>query len=88
MQAPRPVIDFALHVIFGLAVSLLDLAFQLLTVTVDLIDLVIGKLAPLLLGVAFELLPVSLKALPVHRGSSIRLDGNGRNGGRFRGRRT
>ena len=55
-----------LHLILGVAVARLDLAFQLLTVAVDLGNVVVGELAPLLLDLAGHLLPIAFDAIPVH----------------------
>src|SRR5688572_9136273 len=66
-----PVLDLALGLGLRDAVLLLDLADQLFALAVDLIEIVVGKLAPLLLDLAFELLPVALNLIPVHAVSPL-----------------
>jgi hypothetical protein len=45
--------------------ALVELAFELLAVTVDLSNLVVGKFAPLFLHLATNLLSVTLHTIPV-----------------------
>jgi hypothetical protein len=56
----------ALCVVLGAAIAFLDLADELVAMTRELLELVIGQLAPALLDRAFHLLPVTLDAVPVH----------------------
>jgi len=44
----QPVVDVFAHHVLGQTVTLLDLAFELVTLSVDLGEIVIGELAPLL----------------------------------------
>src|SRR5262249_26334967 len=50
----------------GQPILLLQQPQQLFPLTSDLIQLVVGQLAPFLLHFAFELFPASLKSIPVH----------------------
>src|SRR5207237_11081 len=61
-----PVGNLALGLVLADAVGLLDLADQLVALPGDLVELVVGQLAPLLLDLAFGLLPVACDAVPVH----------------------
>src|SRR5580704_6156322 len=63
----QPVVDVLAHHVFGQAIALLDPAFELVALAVDLREIVVGELTPLLLDLAFGLLPVSFNAVPVHR---------------------
>ena len=62
----QPSVDILAHHIPGQAVALPNDAFELLTLSVDLSQIVIGELAPLLFDLAFRLSPISLDAVPVH----------------------
>lgn len=39
-EAGRPVVEFFLHLVFGVTVALLDLAFELLALPVDLAQII------------------------------------------------
>src|SRR5262249_36049203 len=62
----HPVVNVLAHLILGVAVSRLDLAFELLATAVDLRDVVVGEFAPLLLDFTTELLPAAFDAIPIH----------------------
>src|SRR5262249_46288397 len=76
---PRPVLEvllileeavhFSLCLVLGAAVALLNLAGKDLGIAVNLIQIVVGELAPLLPDLAFQLFPLSLHGLRVHRPS-------------------
>jgi hypothetical protein len=51
-QAVGPVVDFPFHQIFAVAVSLLQLAFELLAPTIDRGNVIISEIAPLLFDLA------------------------------------
>lgn len=55
-----PIIDLFLRLVFLIAVSLLNFAFELISLPVDHVEIVISELSPLLFDLAFDLLPVSL----------------------------
>src|SRR5205085_9440611 len=61
-----PVGKLPLRLVLADAVGVLDLADELVALAGDLVELVVGQLAPLLLHLAFGLLPVSCDAVPVH----------------------
>src|SRR5882724_4654816 len=52
-----PVVDILAH---------LDLAFELVALAANEIQIVVGQLAPLLFDLAFDLLPISFHAIPIH----------------------
>src|SRR5687768_15567522 len=57
----EPVVDIACRLIAGDAVPLLHFADQLIATSIELIDLVVGQLAPLFLDAAFQLRPFTLE---------------------------
>ena len=61
-----PSLQLALGLILADAIAFLNLAGKLITPTRDLVNLIVGKLAPLLLHFAFELFPVAFDAVPIH----------------------
>ena len=61
-----PVVDVLADLVLGDAVALLDLAFELVALAGDDVEVVVGQLAPLLLDLALDLLPVSFNAIPIH----------------------
>src|SRR5436190_6966365 len=56
-------------IILGATIALLDRADELVAVARELVELVIGELAPALLHCPFHLLPVPGDAIPIHGGS-------------------
>lgn len=66
LAAGAELVDFLLGLFLGFAVALLDLAFELFGAAVDLIEIVVGQLAPLLLGFASDLFPVAFDLVAVH----------------------
>src|SRR5207245_9010946 len=66
-----PVGHIPADLVLGKAVTLLELAFELLAATLDHVEIVVGELAPLLLGGALELLPVAFNPVPIHRHPSV-----------------
>src|SRR5690606_16538463 len=65
-EVPYKLIDLTLGLQFRLAVALLDLANKLLALTLHLLQLVVGKLAPLLPCLALGLLPHTLQSILNH----------------------
>src|SRR5713226_5634782 len=61
----QQLLELAFGLLLGQPVLLLQEPQQLFPLTGDLIQLVVGQLAPFLLHFAFELFPASLKAIPV-----------------------
>jgi hypothetical protein len=57
--------------ILGNAVTLLNLALELIAAASDHIEVVIRELAPLLFDLAFDLLPIAFNPVPVHSISSL-----------------
>src|SRR5437868_10672103 len=64
--ATFPIGELLLGLVLADAVRILDLADELIALAGDLVELVVGQLAPLLVQLAFGLLPVSCDAVPVH----------------------
>jgi len=64
------VADLPVRFVLRNPVFLLDLADELVALAADLLELVIGEIAPLLPDLALELLPVALDLIPVHGCSS------------------
>ena len=60
-----PIVDLILHLILGMAVALLDLAFELFALAFYLGQIVVSELAPLFLDLAGELLPIAFNEFPV-----------------------
>ena len=61
-----PVIDVAADAVLLEAVTFLDLAFELVALAGDAVEVIVGELAPLFFDLAFDLLPVSFDAVPIH----------------------
>jgi hypothetical protein len=64
-----PIIDFQARLIFGVAISFLDFALELVLLSIDYVKIIISEFAPLLFDLAFHLLPASFNAIPIHSGS-------------------
>src|SRR5688572_32371811 len=65
-QPLEPIVDLIPGLILRVAIALLNLAFELIALAVDLGQIIIGEFAPLLLDLAGELFPVTLDAIPIH----------------------
>src|SRR5688572_25811832 len=61
-----PIADLAVGDIARKAVAFLDLAYELVALSRDNVEVVIGQLAPLLFQPAFHLLPIAFNTFPVH----------------------
>jgi hypothetical protein len=57
--ATVPIVDILGGTILLVAVALLDLAFELIKLAIDDIEIIVSQLAPLLLDLTLDLLPVS-----------------------------
>src|SRR5438552_692107 len=66
LLSAAPIVDILAHLVLGDAVPLLDLAFELIALAANEIEIVIGQLAPLFFDLAFDLLPISFHAIPIH----------------------
>src|SRR5215831_19373147 len=64
----HPVVDVLARLVLCDAIAFLNLAFELLTLAGDFVEIIVREMAPLLLDLAFELLPVSFNAIPIHYG--------------------
>src|SRR5262249_14673924 len=63
VHAFEPGVDLALGLILRHAVALLKPAAELHALTLDDVEIVVGKLAPLLLNLAFELFPIAFNSI-------------------------
>jgi hypothetical protein len=63
----HPRFDLLVDLVSCFSVAFLEKSFELLTLSVDDIKVVVRELAPLLFDAAAELLPISLYLVPVHR---------------------
>src|SRR5579863_3933496 len=59
-------IDFLLRALPGVSVAFLEDAHEPLEIAVDLLQIVVGELAPLRLHLALHLMPLSLQLVFVH----------------------
>jgi hypothetical protein len=59
-------IELLFSLFLACAVSLLDFANELITLSGNDVQIIVGEFAPFLLNLAFELLPVSCHLIPVH----------------------
>jgi hypothetical protein len=65
-----PLVDLLARGVLLDAVTLLDLAFELVALSADGGEVVVGQIAPLLLELPLELLSVSFDTIPVHGSNS------------------
>src|SRR5437868_465046 len=61
-----PGLHFFLGTLLGIAVAFLDAPGQLVTLAVDLGQIVVGQVAPFLLDLALGLIPLAFHLVPVH----------------------
>src|SRR5580658_953152 len=69
--AAAELLDLAFRFVACQAVTLLDLAGQLFTVALQLLQVVISQLAPLFLDLAFDLVPCTGYTIIVHKAHSL-----------------
>jgi hypothetical protein len=62
----QPGIDVFPDLVLRDPVPFLDYSFQLIAMTLDFVQVVVGEITPLLFDLAFELFPVTFDAIPVH----------------------
>src|SRR5664280_3258144 len=62
----RPLVGAPIGLVGGVAVLLLQLAYEAVLFAPDFLKLVIAELAPLFARTAFELFPLALDDVPVH----------------------
>src|SRR5207249_6071096 len=62
----QPVVDLLACQVLTDTVAFLNLPFKLFAPSIDLAQIIVGKIAPLFLDLAFQLLPVSCDAIPIH----------------------
>ena len=67
MERLQPVIDLLARSVLTLAVPLLNLSFELLATSGDLLEIIVRELGPFFPDLTRELLPVSLDPMPIHR---------------------
>src|SRR5262245_35453502 len=68
-----PFIDVLLRLLLGDAIPLLNLANQLLSFALDLIEVVVGQVAPFLFDLSLKLFPLSGNLIPIHNITSCLL---------------
>jgi hypothetical protein len=66
-----PIVHVASNLVFGVAISFLNLAFQLIAAATDHIKIIVGEFSPLFLHLSFQLFPVSFNPVPVHAGPPL-----------------
>src|ERR1700756_1632668 len=66
----QPLVDILTHRVLGDSVAFLDFAFQLIALTIDLREIIVGELTPLLFDLALGGLPISFDSIPIHFQSS------------------
>jgi hypothetical protein len=71
LKGRKPTVDIAARLIFCQSRSLLEPAFQLITLAIDRGQIIIRDLAPLLLDLPPKLFAVTFDPIPVHDGSPI-----------------
>src|SRR5687768_1866424 len=64
--ASLPLVDADVRFIFGNAVFLLNATHELIALSFDPIQIIVGQFAPLLLHATAKLLPIALYGVPVH----------------------
>src|SRR5450830_369017 len=62
----RPLVRTPIGFVGGVAVLLLQLAYEAILLAPDFLKLVVGEFAPLFARMAFELFPLALDDVPVH----------------------
>src|SRR3954453_20129844 len=67
LQRLEPIVDILVNLVLGVAVALLQFAFELIPPAFDHVEIVIGELAPFFLGGTLELFPVTFDPVPIHR---------------------
>jgi hypothetical protein len=60
----KPVVNVLASLVLGYAITLLNFSFELIAPPADLVEIVVGQIAPLLFDFAFELLPVPFNTIP------------------------
>ena len=62
----QPPVDVFSDLVLRDPIPLLFYSLQLIAMTLDFVQIVVGEIAPLFFDLAFELLPVTFHAIPVH----------------------
>jgi hypothetical protein len=60
-----PIVNLALDAILGVAITLLQLAFELLAASINGGEVIVREAPPLLLGVALQTLPIAFDSVPI-----------------------
>jgi hypothetical protein len=66
-------LELLFRLFLGDAVSLLDFAEELITLSTNDLQIIVGEFAPFLPNCAFELFPVSCHLIPVHTLASLKV---------------
>src|SRR4029077_11326192 len=72
-QRALPILYLPLSLVFSDAIAVLNSTDQLITLSFDARQIVIGQFPPLFLDRAFELLPIAGNTIPIHRSLLCRL---------------
>src|SRR5262249_8243317 len=67
VHALEPAVDFALGLLLRHALALPKPGAGVPALTLHVVQIVVGQLAPLLLNLAFELFPIAFNSIPIHR---------------------
>ena len=62
----QPGVDVFPDLVLRDSLPLLDYSLQLIAMTLDFVQIVVGEIAPLLFDLSLELFPVTFHAIPVH----------------------
>src|SRR5262245_31792861 len=65
-QRAREVVEFPLGPVLLVAVSLLELAGELIALAADQRQVVVGELAPFFFDLSFQLFPIAFDLIPIH----------------------
>ena len=71
LQRVEPVVHVLAGLVLGLAVALLQLAFELFAAALDDVEIIVGEFAPFLPRRALELFPVAFEPVPIHAVSFV-----------------
>src|SRR5690242_9557019 len=64
LETISPFVDLAIGFLLGHAIAILNLTSQHLTLSIDLLHIIVCQLAPLLAHVTYKLFPATLNSIP------------------------
>jgi hypothetical protein len=68
--SPVPIVEIASCAVFLDPIPFLYLAFELVSIAGNLIEIIVSELSPLFLDLSFYLFPVTFDTVPIHGASS------------------